>query len=195
MLETSTLTEDEVRRIVHEELERAEKKDQARKKAAIIASQGTLDMAYPPLILASTAAATGMETHVFFTFYGLNIIHKDFERTWKEGERPTEQLPLVDVDELRASLPDSVVVDAREPFEHRHARIPGSLLFPPADAWHRARELPEGRLAVVCGDQTRSAFVASILAREGREAVLVMGGMVDWLERGYPTEKRAAASA
>ncbi|HSK15311.1 MAG TPA: DsrE/DsrF/DrsH-like family protein [Gaiellaceae bacterium] len=85
MLETSAAapTEEEVRRIVREELDRAQKKDTARKKAAIIASQGTLDMAYPPLILATTAAATGMETHVFFTFYGLNIIHRDFEEKLK----------------------------------------------------------------------------------------------------------------
>jgi len=45
-------------------------------RAAIIASKGTLDMAYPPLILASTAAALDMETAVFFTFYGLDIINK-----------------------------------------------------------------------------------------------------------------------
>jgi peroxiredoxin family protein len=45
-------------------------------RAAIIASKGTLDMAYPPLILASTAAALDMDTAVFLTFYGLDIINK-----------------------------------------------------------------------------------------------------------------------
>ncbi|HDY69838.1 MAG TPA: peroxiredoxin family protein, partial [Actinobacteria bacterium] len=45
-------------------------------RLAIIASKGTLDMAYPPLILASTAAAMGMEAGIFFTFYGLNIVNK-----------------------------------------------------------------------------------------------------------------------
>jgi peroxiredoxin family protein len=79
----AALAEEDVRRIVREELERARANDPATKKAAIIASRGTLDFAYPPLILATTAAATGMETHVFFTFYGLNIIHKDFERRLK----------------------------------------------------------------------------------------------------------------
>jgi peroxiredoxin family protein len=44
---------------------------------ALIASQGTLDMAYPPLIIASTAAAMDMEAAIFFTFYGLYILHKD----------------------------------------------------------------------------------------------------------------------
>lgn len=47
------------------------------KRLAIIASQGTLDGAYPPLILASTAVAMDFEVAVFFTFYGLNIIHKE----------------------------------------------------------------------------------------------------------------------
>ncbi len=48
----------------------------ATERLAIISTKGTLDMAYPPLILASTAASLGIETAVFFTFYGLNIIHK-----------------------------------------------------------------------------------------------------------------------
>ena len=46
------------------------------KRIAIIASKGTLDMAYPPLILATTAVAMDMEAAIFFTFYGLNIIKK-----------------------------------------------------------------------------------------------------------------------
>jgi peroxiredoxin family protein len=49
----------------------------AAKKMAIIASKGALDMAYPPLILASTAAALGWEVQVFFTFYGLQLLRKD----------------------------------------------------------------------------------------------------------------------
>jgi peroxiredoxin family protein len=79
----AALSEEEVRRIVREEIERSQKLDPASRKAAIIASQGTLDWAYPPLILATTAAASGMDASVFFTFYGLNIIHRDFERKLK----------------------------------------------------------------------------------------------------------------
>ncbi len=47
------------------------------KKMAIIATKGTLDMAYPPFILASTAAALGYEVQIFFTFYGLQLLRKD----------------------------------------------------------------------------------------------------------------------
>lgn len=47
------------------------------KKMAIIASKGTLDMAYPPFILGSTAAALDFEVQIFFTFYGLQLLRKD----------------------------------------------------------------------------------------------------------------------
>jgi peroxiredoxin family protein len=47
-----------------------------KKKMAIIASKGTLDMAYPPLILASTAAAMDVEVQIFFTLYGVDIVNK-----------------------------------------------------------------------------------------------------------------------
>ena len=43
----------------------------------IIATKGTLDWAYPPYILASTAAALGWDVSVFFTFYGLELLKKD----------------------------------------------------------------------------------------------------------------------
>ncbi len=44
---------------------------------SIIATKGTLDWAYPPFILASTAAALGWDTSVFFTFYGLLLLKKE----------------------------------------------------------------------------------------------------------------------
>lgn len=44
---------------------------------AIIATKGTLDWAYPPFILASTAAALGWNASIFFTFYGLLLLKKE----------------------------------------------------------------------------------------------------------------------
>ena len=46
---------------------------------AIIATKGTLDWAYPPFILASTASALGWDTSIFFTFYGLLLLKKDLD--------------------------------------------------------------------------------------------------------------------
>ncbi len=43
----------------------------------IIATKGTLDWAYPPFILSSTAAALGWDVSIFFTFYGLELLKKD----------------------------------------------------------------------------------------------------------------------
>jgi peroxiredoxin family protein len=93
-LTASGLSEEQVRAIVREELERAQKRDPATTKAAIIASKGTLDWAYPPLILATTAAASGMDVGVFFTFYGLNIVHKDYERKLKVSPIGNPAMPM-----------------------------------------------------------------------------------------------------
>jgi len=46
---------------------------------AIIATKGTLDWAYPPFILASTASALGWDSSIFFTFYGLLLLKKDLD--------------------------------------------------------------------------------------------------------------------
>jgi peroxiredoxin family protein len=64
--------------------ERFEERMKAREAAhvpamSIIATKGTLDWAYPPFILASTAAALGYEVNVFFTFYGLLLLKKDLD--------------------------------------------------------------------------------------------------------------------
>jgi len=61
---------------IAERVAAATKKDPAKNTVAIIASKGTLDMAYPPLILASAAAAMGENVEIFFTFYGLDIVKK-----------------------------------------------------------------------------------------------------------------------
>jgi len=46
------------------------------RKLSIIASKGSLDMAYPPLILANAGRMAGVEVNLFFTFWGLDIITK-----------------------------------------------------------------------------------------------------------------------
>ncbi|MBY9074457.1 DsrE/DsrF/DrsH-like family protein [Nocardioides sp. WL0053] len=46
------------------------------RKLAIICSKGNLDMAYPGLILANAALGEGVEVHLFFTFWGFDMINK-----------------------------------------------------------------------------------------------------------------------
>ncbi|HZD87174.1 MAG TPA: DsrE/DsrF/DrsH-like family protein [Gaiellaceae bacterium] len=130
--ELAGLTEEDVRRIVREELEAARKKDAGGRKAAIIASKGTLDWAYPPLILATTAAASGMEAHVFFTFYGLNIIRKDFERKLKVSPVGNPAMPMpVPMPNLVTALPGMGPMATRmmkSMFEGKHVATVRELL-------------------------------------------------------------------
>ena len=74
------------------------------KKLAIIATKGTLDWAYPPLILATTAATLGWEAGIFFTFYGLQILKKD--RKLEVGTTGNPAMPMpVPIPQLIAGLP------------------------------------------------------------------------------------------
>jgi peroxiredoxin family protein len=64
------------------------------KKLAIIATKGSLDWAYPPFILASTAAALGYETQIFFTFYGLQLLRKKLHLEVTPLGNPGMPMPL-----------------------------------------------------------------------------------------------------
>ncbi|HET8659506.1 MAG TPA: DsrE/DsrF/DrsH-like family protein [Micromonosporaceae bacterium] len=109
-----SLTEEDVRRIVREEVDRAFTKNPAARRVALVASKGTLDWAYPPLILSTAAAAAGMRTSVFFTFYGLNIIHRDFERKLKIGPVGNPAMPMpVPMPDLVTAMPGMVSMATR----------------------------------------------------------------------------------
>ena len=64
------------------------------KKLAIIATKGSLDWAYPPFILASTAAALGYEVQIFFTFYGLQLLRKDLNLKVTPLGNPGMPMPM-----------------------------------------------------------------------------------------------------
>jgi peroxiredoxin family protein len=72
--------------------------DDGPQKMVIVATKGTLDMAYPPLILASTAAAFGYDVTVFHTFWGLEILHEDH----------AEELGLSSVGNPNMPIPNAV---------------------------------------------------------------------------------------
>jgi peroxiredoxin family protein len=64
------------------------------KKLAIIATKGTLDWAYPPFILGSTAAALGYEVQIFFTFYGLQLLRKELNLKVSPLGNPAMPMPM-----------------------------------------------------------------------------------------------------
>jgi peroxiredoxin family protein len=111
VLQQAQLTAEDIRQIVREEIQRAMKKDPATRKACIIASKGTLDWAYPPLILATAAAAAGIEASIFFTFYGLNIIRRDFARRLKVAPVGNPAMPMpVPMPDILTAMPGMVTM-------------------------------------------------------------------------------------
>lgn len=81
-------------------------------RMALVASKGTLDMAYPPLILATTAGSLGWEVGIFFTFYGLDILHRNRIGKLKVGPvgnpampPPIQALPWMKVPNIVGALP------------------------------------------------------------------------------------------
>lgn len=73
--------------ILPQEIEKAlaKRREQTPGSMTMIVTKGTLDWAYPPFILASTAAALGWNVSVFFTFYGLTLLRKDISHLKVSG--------------------------------------------------------------------------------------------------------------
>jgi len=64
------------------------------KSMSIIVTKGTLDWAYPPFILATTAAAMGLNVTMFFTFYGLGLLKKDLNLKVSTLGNPAMEMPM-----------------------------------------------------------------------------------------------------
>ena len=62
---------------------------------SIIVTKGSLDWAYPPFILATTAAAMGVDVAMFFTFYGLPLLLKDLNLLLSSLGNPAMKMPLM----------------------------------------------------------------------------------------------------
>jgi peroxiredoxin family protein len=75
-----------------------------RSRLAIVASKGSLDWAYPPLMMAVQAARKGWDVGIFFTFYGLNIIHKEKGKDLKIAPVGNPAMPMP-VPTLMGALP------------------------------------------------------------------------------------------
>ena len=64
------------------------------KKLSMIVTKGSLDWAYPPFILATTAAAMGLEVSMFFTFYGLTLLKKKLDLNVTTLGNPAMAMPM-----------------------------------------------------------------------------------------------------
>ena len=65
------------------------------KTMSIIVTKGTLDWAYPPFILATTAAAMDVKVTMFFTFYGLPLLLKDLDLKVSTLGNPAMKMPMM----------------------------------------------------------------------------------------------------
>ena len=68
-----------------------------KKKVLIVCSKGTLDMAYPPFMIATTAAAMGWDVHLYFTFWGMDIITKGKSDKLKLASVGNPSLPMPNI--------------------------------------------------------------------------------------------------
>jgi peroxiredoxin family protein len=78
-------------------LEKEKPAQSKRNRLVIVCSKGSLDMAYPPLMLATTAAAMGMEVHLYFTFWGMNMITKKTIDSLKISPVGNPALPMPNI--------------------------------------------------------------------------------------------------
>ena len=72
----------------------ADKLDNA-KSMSIIVTKGSLDWAYPPFILATTAAAMDVNVTMFFTFYGLPLLKKELNMKFTPLGNPAMEMPMM----------------------------------------------------------------------------------------------------
>jgi len=64
------------------------------KSMSLIVTKGSLDWAYPPFILATTAAAMGLNVTMFFTFYGLSLLKKKLDLKVTTLGNPAMEMPM-----------------------------------------------------------------------------------------------------
>jgi rhodanese-related sulfurtransferase len=94
-------------------------------------------------------------------------------------------IPTVAVSGVPDPLPEGLaVLDVREPVEWAYGHIEGSLHIPMSELPGRLDELPDAQTLVVCKVGSRSARVAMWLVQQGRDAVNLDGGLVDWEAAG-----------
>jgi len=77
------------------------------KSLSIIVTKGTLDWAYPPFILATTAAAMGLNVTMFFTFYGLPLLLKKLDLQLSTLGNPAMKMPIMG---MHMTMPNAVAM-------------------------------------------------------------------------------------
>jgi rhodanese-related sulfurtransferase len=96
-------------------------------------------------------------------------------------------VPTAEVSGVPDPLPEGLVVlDVREQVEFDHGHVEGAVHVPLAELPARLDELPDAQTLVVCRVGGRSARAVAYLVQQGRDAVNLDGGMVEWEAAGRP---------
>ena len=158
----------------------AEMKANKTPSMTIIATKGTLDWAYPPFILASTAAALGWDVSIFFTFYGLQPAEEGHLRP---QDQPARQSGHADENALRPGLVQGHQLEHPQPGPGRHPRL--RVLRHHADAADDQEQRRCAMLGVLAGtgvlrglQDTRTPLAVAVganLMNIVLNAVLVLG--------------------
>ena len=94
-------------------------------------------------------------------------------------------IPTVALSGVPDPLPEGLtVLDVREPMEWVHGHVAGSIHIPMGDVPTRLEDVPDGQVLVVCKVGARSARVAGYLVQQGRDAVNLDGGLLEWEAAG-----------
>lgn len=96
-------------------------------------------------------------------------------------------VPTVAIDGVPDPVPEELhVLDVREQVEWDHGHIDGAQHIPIGELGARLDEVPDRQVLVVCKIGGRSAQVVAWLTHQGRDAVNLDGGMLDWAAAGRP---------
>ena len=105
----------------------------------------------------------------------------------EEGISEINDISVEEVYEIISTNQDYIILDVRTPEEFNEGHIEGAVLIPVDELESRLNELPKDKpIITYCKSGGRSRNAASILVENGFTRVYDMGGIMDWIDKGYP---------
>jgi len=129
-----------------------------------------------PLALLGEREQDVHQARLMLARIGIEQICGRADGTW--AEHAAASFPVVSGAGLLqriGELPPPIVVDVRERHEHRTGHLSGALCIPFHEIPARLGDIPQGQVWVHCASGLRAGLAASLLARAGRDVVLVEG--------------------
>ena len=116
---------------------------------------------------------------------------EEYEEESLDNAEVNAEATLISVEEaygIITSSGDYFILDVRNQDEYNEVHIEGAVLIPVSALESRLDKLPRDRpIITYCKSGGRSAAAASILVENGFTEVYDMGGITEWIEKGYPT--------